>query len=215
MRLDPENQLCTDDFAGHLAHNTNLSIKAIVALGGYALKIDIVGMKDEGEAFRKTAKNMARQWVKMADDGDHFRLAFDRPGTWSQGYNLVWDKLLGMNLFPPAVAAKAIAFYKTKQEKYGLPLDSRKTYAKLDWTVWTATLANEPADFQAFIDPLYRFAHESKSRVPLTDWYWTHDGKQAGFQARSTVGGIYIKLLADPAVWTKWSQRPLVSTPKR
>jgi hypothetical protein len=212
--LDPENQLCTDDFAGHLAHNTNLSVKAIVALGGYALLCDMLGKKEEGADFRKTAKDMALQWVKLADDGDHFRLAFDRPGTWSQSYNLVWDKLLGLNLFPPEVAAKAIAFYKTKQEKYGLPLDSRKTYAKLDWTVWTATLATQAADFQVFIDPLYRFAHESKSRVPLTDWYWTHDGKQAGFQARSTVGGIYIKLLADPAIWTKWSQRPLASGAK-
>jgi Domain of unknown function (DUF4965)/Domain of unknown function (DUF5127)/Domain of unknown function (DUF1793)/Domain of unknown function (DUF4964) len=213
--LDPENQLCTDDFAGHLAHNTNLSVKAIVALGGYALLCDMVGKKDEGDAFRKTAKDMAVKWVKMADDGDHFRLAFDRPGTWSQSYNLVWDKLLGLNLFPPAVAAKATAFYKTKQEKYGLPLDSRKSYAKLDWTVWTATLAKEPADFRGFVEPLYRFADESTSRVPLTDWYWTHDGKQAGFQARSTVGGIYIKLLDNPAIWTKWSQRPLSLGPKR
>jgi Domain of unknown function (DUF4965)/Domain of unknown function (DUF5127)/Domain of unknown function (DUF1793)/Domain of unknown function (DUF4964) len=212
--LDPENQLCTDDFAGHLAHNTNLSVKAIVALGGYALLCDMVGKKEEGEAFRKTAKEMARQWVKMADDGDHFRLAFDRPGTWSQSYNLVWDKLLGLKLFPPEAAAKSIAFYKTKQQKYGLPLDNRKTYAKLDWTVWSATLATEPADFRVFIDPLYRFAHESKSRVPLTDWYWTHDGTQAGFQARSTVGGIYIKLLADPELWKKWSQRSRISTPK-
>ncbi len=212
--LDPENQLCTDDFAGHLAHNTNLSVKAIVALGGYAQLCDMVGKKDEGEAFRKTAKDMAQQWVKMADDGDHFRLAFDRPGTWSQSYNLVWDKLLDLKLFPPEVAAKSIAFYKTKQQKFGLPLDNRKSYAKLDWTVWSATLATEPADFRAFIDPLYRFAHESKSRVPLTDWYWTHDGMQAGFQARSTVGGIYIKLLAEPEVWHKWSRRSRAAAPK-
>jgi hypothetical protein len=205
--LDPENQLCTDDFAGHLGHNTNLSVKAIVALGAYAQLCAMVGKKDEAAAFEKTAREMARQWVKKADDGDHFRLAFDRPGTWSQTYNLVWDRLLGLDLFPPEVARKQLAYYKTKQNKYGLPLDNRKAYAKLDWTVWTATLAESAEDFRALTDPLYRFAHESPSRVPLTDWYWTQDGRQAGFQARSPVGGIYIKMLADPGLWKKWSAR--------
>jgi hypothetical protein len=205
--LDPENQLCTDDFAGHLTHNTNLSIKAIVALGGYSLLCERVGEKEEAAAFRKIAQEMAREWLKMADDGDHFRLAFDRPDTWSQPYNLVWDRLLDLNLFGAEAARKEIAFLKTKQNKYGLPLDNRKTWAKLDWTVWTATLAETPGDFRAFIEPLYRFAQESPSRVPLTDWYWTEDGKQAGFQARSTVGGIYIKMVEDRKTWQKWSSR--------
>jgi hypothetical protein len=202
--LDPENQLCTDDFAGHLAHNTNLSLKAIEALGGFALLCEKVGRADEAADYRKAALGMAADWAKMAADGDHYRLAFDKPGTWSQKYNLVWDKLLGLDLFPPEVARKEVAFYEAHQEPYGLPLDNRSRYTKLDWIVWTATLADSRRDFEALIDPIYRFADRSPSRVPLTDWYWTHDAKQRGFQARSVVGGVYIKLLADPQTWARW-----------
>lgn len=203
--LDPENQLCTDDFAGHLAHNANLSLKAIAGLGGYAMLCDLTGRKDEGARFRKEAQNMAARWTGMALDGDHYRLTFDKPGTWSQKYNLVWDRLLGLNLFPDTVARAEIAYYKTKQNGYGLPLDSRKGYTKLDWTVWTATMCENRADFETLVNPLYRFANESPSRVPLTDWFETVDGRQVGFQARSVVGGIFIKMLADPSIWRKWA----------
>jgi hypothetical protein len=205
--MDPENQLCTDDFAGHLAHNTNLSLKAILALGGYAMLCDMLGKKAEATSFRQTAQSMVEKWTKMADDGDHYRLAFDKAGTWSQKYNLVWDRLLGLNLFPPQIAQREMAFYKTKQNRFGLPLDNRETYTKLDWIVWTATMAETPEDFRVFITPLLRFVNESPSRVPLTDWYWTLDGKQRGFQARSVVGGVYIKMLSDAAMWKKWRSR--------
>ena len=205
--LDPENQLCTDDFAGHLAHNVNLSLKAILGLGGFAALCEKTGRAEDAAAYRRTAQAMADEWVRMADDGDHYRLAFDKPGTWSQKYNLVWDTLLGLNLFPPDVARKEIAYYKAKQNVYGLPLDSRSDYTKLDWIVWTATLAEDPADFAALTEPLYAWANATPTRVPLTDWYWTTDGKKAGFQARSVVGGLYLPLLKDAALWRKWAAR--------
>ncbi len=203
--LDPENQLCTDDFAGHLAHNANLSIKAILALGVYGKLAGTLGHREEAHTYHALAQQFAQRWTQMADDGDHFRLAFDKQNTWSQKYNLVWDKLLHLNLFPESVAAKEFAFYKAHENKFGLPLDNRAQYTKLDWLAWTASLPQSEKDFETLFDAGYRFADQSPSRVPLSDWYDTQTGKQVGFQARSVVGGIFIRMLDDPAMWRKYA----------
>ena len=202
--LDPENQLCTDDFTGHLAHNVNLSLKALLAIAAFAKMCEMDGQQSKASTYRSQAEQMAQEWLKLADAGDHYRLSFDNPDSWSQKYNLVWDSLLELNLFPAEVAQKEVEFYKTQLNRYGLPLDNRNDYSKLDWSVWSASLCAKKEDFKTFIEPISLWLSETESRVPLTDWYYTESGKQVNMQARSVVGGVFIRVLRQTDVWDKW-----------
>lgn len=195
--LDPENQLCTDDFAGHLAHNANLSIKAIVALAGFAKLCQMLGKSETAAEFLRTAQEMAGQWEKKAQENDHYKLTFDQPHTWSLKYNLLWDELLGLGIFAPEIHRKELDYYLQKQNRYGTPLDNRSTYTKADWLVWAAALADTKEAFERLVEPLWLFLHETPSRVPFTDWYDTISGRQIGFQHRSVVGGLFAKMLKD------------------
>ena len=193
--LDPENQLCTEDFAGHLAHNANLSAKAIMAIAGYGRLAKMLNKPEEAKKYTEMAKKMAIEWESKANDGDHYRLAFDRPDTWSQKYNFVWDKTLGMNVLPTEIMKKEVAFYLKNQNKYGLPLDNRFTWGKIDDTVWSATMADSESDFQELIRPIWKYVNETSSRVPLGDWYETLNADYINFRARSVVGGVFMKSL--------------------
>ncbi len=176
-------------------------------MGSFAKLCELRGEHAEAEEYSQLAHEFAQRLVKEADDGDHFRLAFDRPGTWSQKYNLVWDKILGLNLFPAEFAQKEMAFYKQTQNQYGLPLDNRKTYTKLDWITWTATLTQNRADFEALISPIIAFLNTTPDRSPMTDWYQTKTARKVGFTARPVVGGVFLQMLYDKTVWHKYASR--------
>ncbi len=207
--LMPGNQLCTDDFAGHLDKNINLSVKAIVGIESYAIIADKLGMSDVGKKYHDLAKDYAKQWKTMCYDGKKTPLVFDGDPneTFSLKYNMAFDVLFGSELFDEEVRENEIDRYIEIQNEYGIPLDSRSTYTKSDWILWTTTLTSNVEKRKALIAPIAKFLRESKSRYPFTDWYFTdtglirgkvnRHGRYTGFKNRTVQGGLFITLLAD------------------
>jgi hypothetical protein len=202
--LDPANQLCTDDFAGHLARNANLSLKAVIALGAYANLCEAVESPAAAARWRDVARSYAAKWMDMAADGERTVLAFGKPGTWSLKYNLVWDRILGLDLFPAALSQREVAWYFEKMNPFGPPLDSRETYTKLDFVAWCAAMCETREDFERFMAPVHDFARQTPDRVPLSDWYRTTDGRSMGMHSRSVVGGLWARQLVDG----RWKRPP-------
>lgn len=185
---DPGNQLCTDDFAGHLAHNCNLSIKAILGIAAYG---DLSGEK----TYMETAARLAAQWEKDAKNDEGTRLVFDKVEGWSLKYNMVWDTLLGYHLFAEETKQAEAALYLKKLNEYGVPLDSRADYTKIDWLMWSTCLCDDKQYLDAACASVIRMMNETTDRVPLTDWYDTRTAQHHHFQHRSVVGGLFINLL--------------------
>ena len=105
------------------------------------------------------------------------------------------------------MAQKEVAYYKKMMQRYGVPLDSRTQLTKTDWSFWSATLAENQADFEAIVSPIYDYLNETTARLPFVDSYDTDNLKSDGMHARPVIGGVFIKMLEDPATWKKWAGR--------
>ena len=193
---DPGEQLCTDDFAGHLARNVNLSAKAVVGVACYARILRRLGEREEAQRWETRAREMAGSWLERAGNGESTALTFDGAG-WSMKYNLVWDRVLDLGLLPDEFYDRETRSYLDRMNEFGLPLDSRADYTKSDWLVWCASMARDPEVFRKLIAPLAHYLRATPSRVPFSDWYDTRTGRYVAFIARSVQGGLYMPMLLD------------------
>ncbi len=186
---DPADQLCTDDFAGRLARNCNLSLKAILGIAAYA---DLSG----DLYYMEKAKEMAKNWERDAK-ADHAgtRLTFDKGDSWSLKYNMVWDNLLGYKLFSDDVKKNEIKVYTDKMNKYGVPLDSRALFTKIDWLMWSTCICDNKEYFNKVCRCIVDTINDTTDRVPMSDWYFTTNAEHRYFINRSVVGGLYINIL--------------------
>ena len=191
---DPGEQLCTDDFAGHLARNVNLSAKATVGVACWARILRRLEREEEAERWEKRAREMAQSWLERAKTAEATALTFDGTG-WSMKYNLVWDRVLNLNLLPKEFYDRETRSYLRRMNEFGLPLDSRADYTKSDWLVWSAAMAQDPAVFRQLIAPLAHYLRHTSTRVPFSDWYDTKTGRYVAFIGRSVQGGVYMPLL--------------------
>lgn len=195
---DPGNQLCTDDFAGHLEHNCNLSLKAIMGLRGMAIIMEMSGKSEKSEFYKAVAEKMAENWLKTAvDEKGESLLAFNRPDTFSMKYNMVWDRVWGTNLFSQEFMDKELQNNKEYFNRYGMPLDSRADYTKSDWLVWVASMASDKKVFEEFVAPLWSAYNECTTRAVLSDWYDTKSGNMVSFRHRTVQGGLFMRILME------------------
>ncbi len=197
---DPENQLCTDDFAGHMAHNVNLSIKAVMGLIGYSEILGMLGDDEKSSEYSRIAKEYAASLMERAKNQDgSYRLAYDRPDTFSLKYNAVWDKLWKTELFTDEFYENEIKRYKKEALPYGVPLDSREKYTKSDWLHWVSCFAKTKEDFEFFTSLMWNAFNTMRKRVPMTDWYYADTAELASefcpFYNRTVQGGLFCKLL--------------------
>lgn len=194
--LKPENQLCTDDFAGHLKNNINLAIKATVGIAAYAELRKAMGDVEIGAQYRKTAEAFAAEITAFGEKYEHLPLTWDSDdATFSLKYNLAFDKVWKLGLFPQSLLEREVDCYLERLERYGTPLDTRADYSKSDWLMWAASLTDDAGKKRKLITALNLFLKEAPERIPFGDWYGTKDGKCCGFRARSVQGGCFILLL--------------------
>jgi hypothetical protein len=207
--LDPQNQNQTDDFTGPIAHSSNLALKGIIGIGAMGLIAQAAGNTADQSRYLSTAQSYITQWVTNSQDSgnQHLKLAYDQPGTWSLKYNGYPDKLLNLGLVPDAVASEEAAWYASQAGTYGIELDPRHTYTKVDWELWTAAfLANHAGTRDLIVSKVYGWLNATGSRVPFTDWYDVPSGNQAGFADRPVVGGMFslLTLRHTPRGLTGW-----------
>lgn len=197
---DPGYQNQTDDFAGLIAHSVNLAVKGIIAVAAMGQIAAAAGNGADESHYTAMARQYVSFWLRHSNDPkrQHLDLTYSGrdggDGSWGTLYNAYADKLLGTSLIPADVQAEQAAWYMTKIEQFGLPLQVPHRYAKSDWEMFTAAWLSDYPVKDELIRRVYTFASTTTSRVPFGDLYNTVSGEVMYFQARPVQGGMFALL---------------------
>lgn len=193
--LVPANQLCTDDFAGHVAKNINLSIKATVGIRLFAEISKELNEEDNYLDALKTSKEFSEFIENHSNERGYLPLSYEENDEmFSLKYNLAFDKLFDLHIFSDELYNREFKEYKKHVNEFGIPLDSRKEYTKSDWMLWVASFSDDELKDE-IISSVNHYLEYSYDRLPFSDWYETVDSRLHYFRNRTVQGGNFFPLL--------------------
>lgn len=193
-----ENQLCTDDFAGHSEKNVNLAIKSVIGIACFDKLKEACSFTAECD-YAAIARDYAAKLTALAlkEDGS-LAFSLDKKDTWSLKYNLVWDGIFGFGLFDEKIYAAESAVYVAKLNKYGLPLDYRAAFCKTDWAMYASVFGGEKT-VGLFAEALCAYLTDTPDRNPFSDYIDSVGCRDKGMNHRSVQGGLWLPALARKA----------------
>lgn len=198
--LYPANQISTDDFAGSLANQTNLALKGMIGIQAMSVIANLTGHSDDAANYSSIAHDYISKWqtLGIAKDANppHSTLSYGNDSSHGLLYNLYADAQLGLGLVPDSVYQMQSNFYPTVANQYGVALDTRHTWTKLDWQCFTAAISSSDTRATFFKD-LSLWVNETPTNRPLTDLYDSVSGNYppTTFVDRPAVGGTFAPLL--------------------
>lgn len=157
----------------------------------------LTGHPKDATRFATIAKTYMTQWEKYAVNKTgrkHTSLHYGFPSSWSLLYNLFADRLLKLDLVPQRIYDMQSAWYAQRANRFGVPLDGRHTYTKVDWEIFCAAVASKSTRAM-IINRVAAWINQTPTNRAFTDWYDTKTGDFAGgFQNRPVVGGVFALL---------------------
>ncbi|KAK4701443.1 hypothetical protein P7C70_g4786, partial [Phenoliferia sp. Uapishka_3] len=188
--LYPVTQVSTDDFEGAEANYTNLALKGLCGIMAMGRMAGFAGRVEDKERFESIASNYSGLILEngLSADGTHFKVTYQsNDSSWISAYNLYPDVALSLDLFEPALYEKLGDFYATVAQPYGVPLDSRGTTTKTDWSIMTAAMhLDNPGTRDAFVHGVVNYVSSPFDFRPFPDRY---DSVEGGVRALYPFGG--------------------------
>lgn len=157
----------------------------------------------DGAKYSAIAHDYVDKWQTLAiaqtsanfSNTPHTTLNYGANDSYNLIYNLYADTLLNLTLVPLSIYKMQSDFYPKVALDYGVPLDTRHSWTKSDWEIFSAAIA-APDTKQMFFSKLAKFVRETPTSRAFSDFYdvRTADFGVVPFVARPVVGGHFAPL---------------------